>query len=218
MIAESRAFRDRLSNRAVEVGIPPLRADTLEKLCSYFELLRAWNRRLALTSLPVEEYGDEAMDRVLLEPLAAAGVLAPAGSLIDVGSGGGSPAVPLKIVRPEMSLVMVDAKEKKCAFLREVVRGLQLSDASVRVARYQALTSEAAFAGRAEAVTVRAVRTRTEDLALMVEFLKPLGRLLLFSSDPHLSAKLPKALEHVATDILLPERKSFLHVLRRRAV
>ena len=59
-------MRERLAKRASKAGIQ-LSAAAIEGLSGYFELLRKWNRKVSLTSLPVEEEGDEAIDRLLLE-------------------------------------------------------------------------------------------------------------------------------------------------------
>ena len=52
--------------------------------------LRKWNRQINLTSLPVEDVGDEAVDRLLIEPLIAAQIPCREADVVDVGSGGGS--------------------------------------------------------------------------------------------------------------------------------
>ena len=64
------------------------------QLVVYYQLLSHWNRKINLTSLSDP---DEAVDRLLLEPVAAAAVLPANRALIDLGSGGGSPAIPLAL-------------------------------------------------------------------------------------------------------------------------
>ncbi len=64
--------------------------------------------------------------------------------LIDLGSGGGSPAIPLKIARPEFALAMVESKGRKSAFLRDVIRQLSLSRAEVVTDRFENLVAEGA--------------------------------------------------------------------------
>ena len=67
----------------------------LDDLVSYVELLHRWNARMNLTGLGA---GDEGLDRLIVEPLAAARHVAnPAPRIIDIGSGGGSPAIPLRL-------------------------------------------------------------------------------------------------------------------------
>ena len=73
----------------------------LTRLEIYYRLLSRWNTKINLTALPLEDLTDHAVDRLLIEPLAAARFV-PESPLtwFDLGSGGGSPALPLKLVRP----------------------------------------------------------------------------------------------------------------------
>ena len=92
--------------RASDLDLPP---EALRKLETYYQLLVRWNQATNLTSLPVETLSHEALDRIILEPIAAAADF-PTIPLcwIDLGSGGGSPAIPLRIVRPASKLTMVE--------------------------------------------------------------------------------------------------------------
>src|SRR3954454_18706272 len=103
----ARDFRTRLSRRASRVGVA-VPDDLGSRLAIYYELLERWNRKINLTAL---EDPDVAIDRLILEPLIAAKYL-PAHTdairLIDIGSGGGSPALPLALAAgPRLSLTMV---------------------------------------------------------------------------------------------------------------
>ena len=118
-------LRDKLARRAAKAGVS-LSDSAAAKMAEYFELLRKWNRKVALTSLPVETSGDEAIDRLLIEPIVAVKYLPkPASAIIDIGSGGGSPAIPIKVTAPEASMRMVESKTRKVAFLREAIRILE---------------------------------------------------------------------------------------------
>src|SRR5262249_13813311 len=66
------------------------------------------------------------------------------GRLADVGSGGGFPGLPLKILRPELQLFLIESNIKKATFLAETVRELGLADARVLVGRYQEFRKEVA--------------------------------------------------------------------------
>lgn len=97
----------------------------------------------------------------------------------DLGSGGGSPAILLKIVCPSTHLTMVESRGRKAAFLREVVRELRLPDAAVENLRAEALTVVRAY----DAITIRAVRLDSAFLAIVRSLLSPTGRLILFTPD-----------------------------------
>src|SRR5207302_1163702 len=94
---------------------------------AYFRLLARWNATINLTALPLAEPTNETFDRLFVEPLTAAPFVLDAGQVwFDLGSGGGSPALPLKIARPSLRLTMVESKSRKAAFLREATRQLGL--------------------------------------------------------------------------------------------
>jgi 16S rRNA (guanine527-N7)-methyltransferase len=103
----ARDFRTRLIRRASKVGLF-LPDDLAGKLVAYHELLARWNRKINLTALVNP---DEAIDRLLLEPvLAARHFPAPDASFMDIGSGGGSTAIPMKLDVPSSYLTMVEVK------------------------------------------------------------------------------------------------------------
>ena len=131
-----RDFRTRLNRRASKAGLF-LAEDLSARLTAYYELLSRWNRKINLTSI-VDP--DDAIDRLLLEPLLAARHVPPDVShLLDVGSGGGSPGIPLKLALPRVALTMVEVKIRKSAFLREAVRHLELRGVTVEAGRYEEL-------------------------------------------------------------------------------
>jgi 16S rRNA (guanine527-N7)-methyltransferase len=176
------AFREKLAKRARKAGLD-LSSDAICGLESYFALLGKWNEKVSLTSLRVSDAGDEAVDRLLIEPLLATRYL-PTGCrfVIDVGSGGGSPAVPLKISTPGVAMVMVESKTRKAAFLREVVRQLGLERTTVAAARFEALLVRPDMAALADVVTLRAVRVEQKTLSALHGFLKPGGAIFLFGT------------------------------------
>jgi 16S rRNA (guanine527-N7)-methyltransferase len=95
-----------------------------------------------------------------------------------LGSGGGSPAIPLKIARPGLAFVLVESRGKKCAFLREAVRSLGLSDVQVEHCRFGDLPARRPdLAGGADLVTIRGV---TPDWSLVDWLLKPASRVFWF--------------------------------------
>ena len=176
----SREFRDRLLRRARRAGVA-VDNEMLSPLEAYFRLLTRWNEKINLTALPLRNPNDETFDRLLIEPLAAARLVgATPSSWFDLGSGGGSPAVPMKIARPNLNLTMVESKVRKAAFLREAVRTLGLPSATVQNVRFQELTEKASLAASADLVTVRAVKIDAALFQVARHLLRDRGRFLLF--------------------------------------
>jgi 16S rRNA (guanine527-N7)-methyltransferase len=174
----ARDFKERLSRRARKLHVP-LPQEVIEPFETYFRLLTRWNAKINLTALPLEIPTDETFDRLFIEPLAAATFIDDApGVWFDLGSGGGSPAFPLKMIRPALALTLVESKSRKAAFLREVVRTLKLTTTQVANVRVEDL--EPAADRTAILVTVRAVRPDAALLAVAARLLREGGQLLLF--------------------------------------
>lgn len=192
---------DLLAERAVTTGLGSVVDAALrERLAAYWRLLSKWNARTNLTGFNLESPSAAAVDRLLLEPLFAAQFL-PVGRFnwIDVGSGGGSPAIPLKLIRPSGSLTMVEARAKKAAFLREAVRELGLTDTTVVEDRFEALAE--AQPDTADVVTSRAVRFDDRMWSSVSLVLNERGRLVIFVGG---SGVVPPVGAVVADSLLLP--------------
>jgi 16S rRNA (guanine527-N7)-methyltransferase len=108
----------------------------------YVALLLRWNEKINLTAIrePLE-----ILYRHFCESMyAAVAVPLQQGRLADVGSGGGFPGLPLKIIRPDLEVFLIESNVKKATFLAETVRELGLDGVRVIVSRYQELSEEVA--------------------------------------------------------------------------
>ena len=122
------------------------------KVRGYLHLLLKWNRLTSLTTVtdPVE-----IVSRHFGESMFAASLLpVENGRLVDIGTGAGFPGLALKILGPQLHVTLVESNKKKCAFLAEVVRTLELPDVEVLPERFEEIRPEAGFANF---ITVRAV-------------------------------------------------------------
>jgi 16S rRNA (guanine527-N7)-methyltransferase len=211
----ARDVRTRLIRRAAKSGV--FLPDTLsDRLTAYYELLSKWNRKINLTAL---DNVDEAIDRLLLEPILAARHLPQTPvRLMDIGSGGGSPAIPLKLAVPTMSLMMVEVKTRKSAFLREAIRHLGLDETSVETSRYEELLAKPQLHEAFGCLTTRAVRIEASTLVTLQAFLAPGGQFLLFRgpSGPEIPSAIVPPLEWKATVQLVESLQSRLTILTKR--
>jgi 16S rRNA (guanine527-N7)-methyltransferase len=187
----------------------------------YYRLLANWNTHVNLTGLNLVDITPEALDRLLIEPLVAARhIPSSAVRMLDVGSGGGSPAIPLALAIPRLGLVMVESKTRKSVFLREAVRALELTGAEVATTRFEQLLARPDLHEANDLVTIRAVRLETRVLMTLQAFIKPGGLAFLFrsstASDPTGTPTPP--LFWKATYPLLESLRSRLVVLEKRAV
>lgn len=180
-VVSNREFRERLKRRAraADITLEPALADGLE---TYYQLLTKWNAKINLTSFRLTPAGeDQAVDRLLIEPVVAARYVPDsARTLLDAGSGGGSPAIPIKLACPNLHVRMVEVKMRKAVFLREAVRTLGVRNADVETARFEELLPRPELHEALDLVSIRAVRIETRTLLTLQAFLRPGGKIFLF--------------------------------------
>lgn len=114
--------------------------EQLVKIQQYMKILLAWNEKINLTAIrdPLE-----ILYRHFCESMYGAHVIPMENCrLADVGAGGGFPGIPLKIIRPDLHLFLIESNIKKATFLAEVSRELGLTDTRVLVSRYEELSEE----------------------------------------------------------------------------
>jgi 16S rRNA (guanine527-N7)-methyltransferase len=215
----SRDFQERLTRRARRAGatVSPTLATKLEV---YFKLLTAWNAKMNLTGLDLTAVGPDALDRLLVEPLVAARHVSPSvARMIDIGSGGGSPAIPLALALSSPHLMLVEAKTRKSVFLREALRALDMTAAEVVTSRFEELLSRPPLHEAHELLTLRAVRVEGAVLMNLQAFVRPGGEIFLFraASGVETPGSLMPPLSWKATFPLLDDQGSRLVVLSKRA-
>jgi 16S rRNA (guanine527-N7)-methyltransferase len=120
----------------------PAYDDQVLQIQQYIRILLTWNQKVNLTAIsdPLE-----ILYRHFCESMyAAQAIPVERGRLADVGSGGGFPGLPLKIIRPDLRVFLVESNIKKVTFLAEVTRELGLKDVQVLARRYEELGEEVA--------------------------------------------------------------------------
>lgn len=214
----SREFRERLQRRARRAAVT-IGADLSAQLEVYYRLLATWNKKINLSSLNLVDAPDDAFDRLLIEPIAAARYVPPdSRRLLDIGSGGGSPALPLKLAAAHLQLLMVESKTRKSVFLREAIRALDLPDVEVATARFEELLARPDLHESHDLVTIRAVRVESRVLMGLQAFVKPGGLLFLFrgASSTDAVETIAPPLTWRATYPLVESLRSRLVILEKR--
>lgn len=140
MTAEA-GFRELLAGR--------LAGRELDRMVRYAELLEQWSERHSLVRVANRQ---ELVRRHILDALEGVHLLEGGGVLLDVGSGAGLPGVPLLVVRPAWRGVLLEPRQKRWAFLKRVIRELEL-DAEAEARRYQDLRPSRGF----DLITARAL-------------------------------------------------------------
>ena len=169
------ALRDELIGRA----LAPFGIETSPTLAAairqYAELLLRWNEKISLTSITDPH---EILQRHFGESMfAARAIPIVRGRLVDIGSGAGFPGLALKLISPELDVLLIEANVKKFTFLAEVVRTLGLKGVKVISKRIGDVSD---LTGVAEYVTCRAVRPDKRVLAWARNALAPRGRCILW--------------------------------------
>jgi len=158
--------------------LPETTATDLETL---ERLLARWGKAVDLVGFKTEGERDR---RYFAEALAALSWLPETGRALDIGSGGGSPALPLAVARRSIAWTLVEANERKAMFLEEAVRALRLETADVVRGRYQSYEPTAVF----DVITLRGVAVTEDVLGRAASQVHPSGRLLWFTSQARVDA------------------------------
>ncbi|HXN74818.1 MAG TPA: 16S rRNA (guanine(527)-N(7))-methyltransferase RsmG [Candidatus Acidoferrales bacterium] len=137
---------DKLTDDAISEELRSYGVETTADICSairaYITLILHWNKRMSLTTVTdptkiLRFHFGECM-------FATSALTNRNGRLADVGSGAGFPGIPLKLVVSTLDLVLIESNAKKAAFLAEVVRELNISDADIRRERFEEIKGPSA--------------------------------------------------------------------------
>ncbi len=168
-------LRQLLIDGAKELGIP-ISEKQADDCLLYLSELRKWNRKMNLTAIREDR---DVIIKHFLDSLAfLKGFESMSGMrLLDMGSGAGFPAVPIKIVHQEIAVTLVESVKKKASFLRHIIRTLRLTGAEVVDRRTEELAVERP--AQYDVVTARAFAEMGEALLSAAPFLKTGGLLVL---------------------------------------
>lgn len=147
----------------------------IEKEILFLDELLRWNQQINLTSI---RNRNEAIEKHLLDSLLLLPHLKGAKRLLDIGSGGGLPGIPLAIAEPSLRVVSVDSVGKKINFQKHVKRLLKLNNLSVIQSRIENLLQINPAQEKYDLVVSRAFSSLDTFIHYADQWLKPGGRLL----------------------------------------
>ena len=171
-----------LQAMAVPFGLE-LAADEWRMLGTFLDLLTEANKRMNLTRI-VER--DDAWSRHVLDSLTLLPFIEAAGArhLLDLGSGGGFPGVPIAVCRPDLPVTLLEATGKKARFLAEAATALGLENVTVLSERAETLGSpDGGGRGAWDVVTARAVGGLPVLLELALPLVSEGGALLAIKGE-----------------------------------
>ena len=206
------AERELLHNASQEMNLS-LSGNQIDQLIAYADLLEKWNRAYNLTAIRDRR---EIFSRHLIESLSIASFVTGRRRL-DVGTGAGLPGVPLAILEPSVTYVLLDSNGKKTRFLTEVKRSLGLSNIEVQTARVEKWHPDAPF----DAIVTRAFADLATTCQRIGHVLAHQGMLFAMKTERANQEMfmIPDHLEQVfCWDIAIPGRDwpVQLQVIRRR--
>jgi 16S rRNA (guanine527-N7)-methyltransferase len=200
----------KLEKHLRHLGLPSDK-DRIELMVRLDHILGAWSRSINLIGFKSQ---DERIDTYFVEAICALKALPKSGRAVDIGSGGGTPALPLAISHPELRWILLEPGNKKAIFLEEAVTSLGLGNVEVRRERYEDFQPSRPI----DLVTTRGVLVNDTLLGASARWLKAGGWLYLWTSRRRAEEILsltPHAWKKQSGESLSPKHRSYLLILER---
>lgn len=151
----------------------------IEKFHTYYKLLLLWNKKFNLTAITTQS---EVIVKHFLDSVLSVNQLPAEAKVIDIGTGAGFPGIPLKIMRDDIQLYLVDALQKRTVFLKEVVESLQLYDVMVVHERSEVLAYKEVYREAFDICVSRAVAPLNTLVEYSLPFVKVHGKVIAYKS------------------------------------
>jgi len=153
--------------------------EKIKKFEKYYNILIEYNKKFNLTAITERE---EVIIKHFVDSLLGVDNIT-GNKLIDIGSGGGFPAIPIKIFKDDVMLTMVDSTGKKCEFLNDVCRELKFDNAKAVCARAEELAKDKNFRESYDICTARAVARLNTLCEYCIPFVKVGGYFVAYKGD-----------------------------------
>lgn len=162
-----------------------LTEDQFDKLAQYLNLLKQKNDVLNLTRITDlrEMWIKHIFDGLMAAPFIAR---TPGAKVMDLGSGGGIPGIPLAIVFPSAQFTLVDSVQKKTSALREFIEELNLKNVQVIASRIEVLGQQSAHREQCDVVTARALAPLRVLAELAVPLIHPYGHVVAYKGPDYI--------------------------------
>ena len=165
-------FLRHVKQKAQEIGYT-LQEEQLEQFFTYKELLIEWNKKMNLTAIEQEE---DIITKHFIDSLSIASYIPDTAKVIDIGTGAGFPGIPLKILKKDLSLTLLDSLNKRITFLEEVIRNLSLENIQAVHARAEELAHKEEYREQYDIAVSRAVAPMHTLLEYMLPYVKIGGK------------------------------------------
>ena len=164
---EKKEFEERIKEYALEMNIN-ISNEQIEKFYNYMQLLLDWNKKINLTAIIEPK---EIILKHFIDSLTILKYIEKGSKVIDVGTGAGFPGIPLKIMRDDIEITLLDSLNKRINFLKEVIKQLELT-------KIQAIHGRAEEFGKKKRESFDIVTSRAvANLSTLSEYLVPLAKI-----------------------------------------
>lgn len=157
-----------------------LNDEMIEKFFLYKKLLLEWNEKINLTAITDDT---EILIKHFIDSLTIEKYIPQNAKMIDVGTGAGFPGIPLKIVRPDIEVVLLDSLNKRINFLNEVINECKLEKITTIHGRAEEIANKPEYREKFDISTARAVANISTLSELCTPFLKVGGYFICMKAD-----------------------------------
>jgi 16S rRNA (guanine527-N7)-methyltransferase len=147
----------------------------IEKFAIHALELMKWNQKTNLTAI-TDPF--EVAIKHFLDSIVPVKIIPSNASLLDIGSGGGFPGIPLKIILPSLSVTLIDASRKKVSFLKHIIRILELKNIDALQIRAEEFANKPGVAKKFNVIISRAFSSMTTFALTALPFLKKEGAII----------------------------------------
>ena len=159
------------------------------KLYNYMNLLLEWNEKINLTAITDEK---EIILKHFIDSFTINKFINSGDIMLDIGTGAGFPGLPIKIIRPEVDVFLMDSLNKRINFLNEVIELLQLKNIEAFHSRAEEMAKNNKFREKFDVVTSRAVAKLNILLEYMLPYTKIDGKCLCMKG-PNIEEEIKEA-------------------------
>ncbi|MDE7163264.1 MAG: 16S rRNA (guanine(527)-N(7))-methyltransferase RsmG [Clostridia bacterium] len=151
-----------------------------EKFGQFKNLLLDYNNKFNLTAITDEK---EVYIKHFLDSVAGESFFTKNASVVEIGSGGGFPSVPLKLIRDDLHFLLIESTGKKCSYLQTVVDNLNLNNVQVKNARAEDAAREVIYREKFDFAVARAVARLNTLCEYCMPFVKVGGKFIAYKGD-----------------------------------
>ena len=202
-------FIEMLIKKAREISIN-IDESEANNFFEYMEELIRWNEKVNLTAITKPE---EIITKHFIDSLTIEKYIPKNASIIDVGTGAGFPGIPIKILKPETKITLLDSLNKRIIFLEKIIAKLRLTNIFAVHGRAEELGREEEHRETFDIATSRAVAGLNGLLEYMAPFVKVNGKIICMKG-PKIEEELKeskKAIQELGLEIEKIEKISFLN-------